>query len=105
MGKATAEERKTLLDRDPNMRLYGKAQDPRSAHEILLERTAAALKQREEAELQKQAEKSAGKTGRSSSRQSTGEAFVKSMARSLGSAAGSSLGRKLFRGLLGSLLK
>lgn len=106
MGKATLVERKAILDRDPNMRLYGKATDPRSAHEILLERTAAKLKATEEAELAKRAEKAKGKkTGSSRSRQSSGEAFVKSMARSLGSAAGSTLGKKLFRGILGSLLK
>ncbi|MEP1470240.1 MAG: helicase HerA-like domain-containing protein [Halieaceae bacterium] len=106
MGKATLAERKAILDRDPNMRLYGKTQDPRSAHEILLERTAAKLKKAEEAELAERAEKAKGKkTSSGRSRQSSGEAFIKSMARSLGSAAGSSLGKKLFRGILGSLLK
>ncbi len=105
MGKATLEERKTVLARDPNMRLYGTSQDPRSAHEILAERTAAKLKAQEQAELEKRAAKAGNKTSSSRSRQSAGEAFVKSMARSLGSAAGSSVGRKLFRGLLGSLLK
>ncbi len=105
MGKATLEERKTVLARDPNMRLYGKSQDPRSAHEILAERTAAKLKAQEQAELEKRAAKAGNKPRSSRSRQSAGEAFVKSMARSLGSAAGSSVGRKLFRGLLGSLLK
>jgi DNA double-strand break repair helicase HerA and related ATPase len=106
MGKATMAERKAILERDPNMRLYSKTQDPRSAHEILLERTAAKLQAAEEAELAKRAEKAQGKkTTSSRSRQSSGEAFIKSMARSLGSAAGSSLGKKLFRGILGSLLK
>jgi DNA helicase HerA-like ATPase len=101
MGKATAAERKALLERDPNMRRYGTAQDPRSAHEILLERTEARLKQQEEAALAARAAKAQGKTRASSSRQGVGEAFLKSMARSLGSATG----RKLFRGVLGSLLK
>lgn len=102
MGKATMAERQLVLDRDPNMRRYSEAIDPRSAHEVLAERTAARLKQQEEAELAKRAEKVKGKTTkRSSSRESAGEAFMKSMARSLGSAAG----RKLFRGILGSLLK
>ncbi len=106
MGKATQAERKAVLDRDPNMRIYGKTQDPRSAHEILLERTAAKLKATQEAELAAREAKAKGKTKTSSrSRQSTSEAFIKSMARSLGSAAGSSLGKKLFRGILGSLLK
>jgi hypothetical protein len=106
MGKATMVERNAILERDPNMRLYSKTQDPRSAHEILLERTAVKLQATEEAELAKRAEKAKGKkTTSSRSRQSSGEAFIKSMARSLGSAAGSSLGKKLFRGILGSLLK
>ena len=99
MGKATLAERKVVLERDPNMRLYGKAQDPRSAHEILSERTEARLKQQEEAEMAKRAAKPKSRSG--SNRQSVGEAFLKSMARSLGSATG----RKLFRGVLGSLLK
>jgi len=101
MGKATVAERKALLDRDPNMRLYGKTVDRRSAHEVLSERTEAALKQANEAELAKRAEKAQGKKPRSSNRQSVGEAFLKSAARSLGSAAG----RQFFRGILGSLLK
>lgn len=102
MGKATMAERKAVLDKDPNQKRYGQSFDPRSAHEVLLERTAARLKQQEEAELEQRAAKAQGKTkstGRS--RETASEAFMKSMAR----AAGSSLGRKLFRGILGSLLK
>lgn len=102
MGPASAEERAAILAHDPNQRLYKDAVDPRSAHEILLERTAARQSAKEEEALAKRAE--TGKK-RTSNRQSTSEAFVKSMVRSLGSAAGSNLGRKLFRGLLGSLLK
>ena len=104
MGKATMAERQVILDKDPNMKRYGKPFDPRSAHEVLLERTAARLKQQEETELEARAAKTKPKA-RSSSRQSSSEAFFKSMMRSLGSAAGSSLGKKLFRGLLGSLIK
>jgi CHASE2 domain-containing sensor protein len=104
MGKATVAERKAILDTDRNMKRYGKAYDPRSAHEELAERTAARLKQQEEADLEARAAKNKPK-GRNSSRQTSSEAFFKSMVRSLGSAAGSSIGRKLFRGLLGSLLK
>ena len=104
MGKATLAERKVILEKDPNMKRYGKPYDPRSAHEVLLERTAARLKQQEQADLEARAAKNKPKV-RSSSRQSSSEAFFKSMVRSLGSAAGSSLGKKLFRGLLGSLLK
>jgi hypothetical protein len=103
MGKATMAERQAVLQHDPNQRLYLESVDPRSAHEILAERTAERLKQQEEAELAKRAaktESSAGKT-RGRSRETAGEAFLKSMAR----AAGSSVGRKLFRGILGSLLK
>ena len=102
MGKATMAERQAVMQRDPNLRRYSKAIDPRSAHEVLAERTAARLKQQEEAELARRAEKAKGSTAkRSSNRESAGEAFVKSMARSLGTAVGS----KLFRGILGSLLK
>ena len=102
MGKATMAERKVILDRAINQKRYSQAIDSRSAHEVLLERTAAKLKQQEEAELEQRAAKAQGKPKTSSrSRESAGEAFMKSMAR----AAGSSLGRKLFRGILGSLLK
>jgi DNA double-strand break repair helicase HerA and related ATPase len=98
MGKATMAERKSLVDRDPNMRRYAEAYDPRSAHEVLSERTQARLNEQAEADLAKRA---GSKPKSSSSRQSVGEAFMKSVARSLGSAAG----RQLFRGILGSLLK
>ncbi|MEP4148070.1 MAG: helicase HerA-like domain-containing protein [Halioglobus sp.] len=101
MGKATAAERKVIVDRDPNMRRYGESYDPRSAHEILSERTQTRLKQQQESELAERAAKAQGKKSSGSSRQSVGEAFMKSIARSLGSAAG----RQLFRGILGSLLK
>ncbi|MCB1674916.1 MAG: DUF853 family protein, partial [Halioglobus sp.] len=100
MGMASEAERQAILERDINRQRYAQPYDPRSAHEVLLERTAARLKQQEQEELEKRAAK-AQETSRSRgrSRQSSGEAFIKSMARSLGSAAGSSLGRKLFRGI------
>ena len=102
MGKATMAERKAVLEHDPNQRRYLEAVDPRSAHEILAERTAARLKKQQEAELEKRAAKEKASTkSRGRSRETAGEAFLKSMAR----AAGSSVGRKLFRGILGSLLK
>jgi len=110
MGSATDEERKALMDADPNMRRYAKPFDPRSAHEVLSERVANSLKEQQQAEQdkQKQAEKKK-KTSkpkpRSSNRQSTTEAFFKSMARSLGTALGGTAGRKFLRGVLGSLLK
>lgn len=106
MGPATAPERQKIQKNDFNMRRYGESVDPRSAHEVLQERIATALKEKEEAELEARAAKEKAKSTRSSSsRQTTTEAFIKSMARSLGSAAGSDLGKKLFRGILGSLLK
>jgi len=110
MGMATEAERKVIMDSDPNMRRYAEAYDPRSAHEVLMERTAARLEQLQQAEIEKQAselEKRASKpkTTTRGSRQSSTEAFIKSMMRSLGTAAGSSVGKKIFRGILGSLLK
>ena len=99
IGKATLAERKVILDADRNMKRYGKTYDPRSAHEVLRERTAEMQKKQDQAELEKRATKPRAR--RRSNRQSTAEAFFKSMARSMGSAAG----RKFFRGILGSLLK
>jgi DNA helicase HerA-like ATPase len=102
MGKATMAERKAILDKDSNQKRYAQAYDPRSAHEVLLERTAARLKQQEEAEVEARSAKAQGKKKPSTrGRESAGEAFFKSMAR----AAGTQLGGKLFRGILGSLLK
>ncbi len=107
IGPATPAERQAVLAADTNMRRYAQPYDPRSAHEILLERTAAQLKAREEAEhaareaKERAAQERAASKSSGRSRESAGEAFLKSMARSLGSSAG----RKLFRGILGSLLK
>ncbi len=102
MGAATAEERALIVGADINQKRYAEAIDPRSAHEILMERTAMRQKEEQQAELAERSAK-ADKSGKKSSRtrESAGEAFLKSVAR----AAGSSLGRKLFRGMLGSLLK
>ncbi|MGB5486962.1 MAG: helicase HerA-like domain-containing protein, partial [Lysobacterales bacterium] len=114
MGRASDEERKVIRDADRNMKLYAEAIDPRSAHEVLLERIAASLKKQEQAlkqeELnkQKQAEskKQASKPKpRASKRQGATEAFFKSMARSFGTAIGGASGRKILRGVLGSLIK
>lgn len=102
MGKATVAERKAILEKCRYQKIYGKAIDPESAHEVLQKRMA----EKEATEARLAEEKKAAKSkGRSSNRQSAGEAFVKSMVRSLGSSAGRSLGRKLLRGVLGSLLK
>ena len=100
MGPASAAERQAILAADHNMKRYAQPYDPRSAHEVLVERTAEKLQQQEQAELEKRAAREQPKSsGRS--RETASEAFVKSLAR----AAGSSVGRKLFRGILGSLLK
>ncbi len=102
MGEATMAERQAVLDKDVNHKRYVTPIDPHSAHEILLERTAARQKEAQEADLAERAAKAESKPkARTSTRESAGEAFLKSVAR----AAGSSLGRKLFRGVLGSLLK
>jgi hypothetical protein len=100
MGRASDAERQAIMAADPNMKRYGQPYDPRSAHEVLQERTAARLREQEQAELEKRAGQGRPKSsGRS--RESATDAFIKSLAR----AAGSSVGRKLFRGILGSLLK
>jgi len=103
MGKATMAERGAVLEADINQKRYKDAIDPRSAHEMLLERIAEKQKAEQAAELAEREakEKAKAKKGKGRSRESASEAFVKSLAR----AAGSSLGRKLFRGVLGSLLK
>lgn len=112
MGSATKIERDSLRKKDRNMKLYAKAIDPRSAHEILRERVEANLKKQEQAAKKKrtQAESakrttSKPKPRRSSTRESSTDAFFKSMARSLGTAIGGTAGRKFLRGVLGSLLK
>ena len=100
MGKASEAERAAILAADHNMKRYAEPYDPRSAHEVLVERTAAKLKRQQEAELEKRAAGAQPKRS-GSSRETPTEAFFKSLAR----AAGSSVGRKLFRGILGPLLK
>jgi len=103
IGKATEAERRSVLQHDPNQRLYADAVDRVSAHEELLARAQKQQAERDEGALKRKDTSIRRRTGRR--RQSSSEAFVKSMARSLGSAAGRSLGKKLFRGLLGSLLR
>lgn len=105
MGPATDVERSAIRKQNPNEARYSQAYDPRSAHEVLLERIAAQKRQQEEAEKAEAQAKARTSSKTRSSRETPTEAFVKSMVRSLGTAAGSGLGRKLFRGLLGSLLK
>ena len=51
-----------ILDKDINQKRYGVPIDPRSAHEILLERTAARQKQEHETELAERAAKAEGGT-------------------------------------------
>ncbi len=55
MGSASEAERQSILAGDNNMKRYAQPYDPRSAHEILLERTAARLKQQEQEELEQRA--------------------------------------------------
>jgi len=106
IGPASDAERMSVIESSRLHRLYEKAFDPRSAHEILLERTEARLKAAEEREEQEQEEK-AVKRGRSRgrNRQSVTEALMKSVVRSIGSSVGRSVGKSLLRGILGSLLK
>ena len=103
MGKATMAERTAILDKDINQKRYKDAIDPRSAHEILLERSAQRQQDEQDADIASQNTKKSAHKRKSSTRgrEGAGEAFLKSLAR----AAGSQLGRKLFRGVLGSLLK
>ena len=102
IGAATAAERQAIIDLDINQKRYATPFDPRSAHEVLLERVALRQKQEQEAELTKRAAGAERGQQRSPGRrESAGEVFLTSVAR----AAGSSLGRRLFRGVLGTLLK
>jgi len=109
MGPATDAERKAVIDASRMHRLYADAVDPHSAHEVLLERTAARLKAAEEAAeheaQEKEQRKASRSSGRSSNRQSVTEALMKSVVRSVGSSLGRSVGKSLLRGILGSLLK
>ena len=109
MGPATDTERKAVIDDSRMHRLYADAVDPHSAHEVLLERTAARLKAAEEAAehetQEKEQRKASRSSGRSSNRQSVTEALMKSVVRSVGSSLGRSVGKSLLRGILGSLLK
>ncbi len=109
MGPATDAERKTVIDGSRMHRLYADAVDPHSAHEVLLERTAARLKAAEEAAeheaQEKEQRKASRSSGRSSNRQSVTETLMKSVVRSVGSSLGRSVGKSLLRGILGSLLK
>jgi len=105
IGPISEQERAAVIQSNPLHRLYERAQDPRSAHEVLTER--AAQRQRElqqQADAQAEARESRRSTSRSSNRQTAGEAFVKSVVRSVGSSVGRNLGQKLLRGILGSLL-
>jgi hypothetical protein len=112
MGSATKKERDAIRKADRNMKLYAKAIDPRSAHEILRERVEANLKKQEQAAKKKRTQTESAKRTtskpkprKSSTRESSTDAFFKSMARSLGTAIGGTADRKFLRGVLGSLLK
>ena len=91
MGEATPDERQAVLKKDVNQKRYVTPIDPRSAHEILLERTAARQKQEQEAELAERAAKAEPKPkSRGRSRNNATEAFFKSVARAAGSSLGAS---------------
>jgi DNA helicase HerA-like ATPase len=104
IGAATTAERQAVLQADSNQQRYATAHDPESAHELLLERTAARQTKGQEQAVERETNKASNEKktrSRSGSRDSAAEAFLKSFSR----AAGSSLGRQLLRGVLGSLLK
>lgn len=110
MGPATDEERKAVIDTSSMHRRYAVAYDPRSAHEILLERTDARLQAAEDEEAREAQEKEDAKNNRKSrtsgrNRQSVTEALLKSVVRSIGSSVGRSVGKSLLRGILGSFMK
>lgn len=110
MGPATDQERQAVIDSSAMQRRYAVAYDPRSAHEILLERTQASVKAAADEEARIAQEKADAKNSRSSrssggNRQSVTEALLKSVVRSIGSSVGRSVGKNLLRGILGSLMK
>lgn len=110
MGPATDQERQAVIDTSSMHRRYAVAYDPRSAHEILLERTDARLKADEDEEAREAQEKEDAKNNRKSrssgrNRQSVTEALLKSVVRSIGSSVGRSVGKSLLRGILGSFMK
>ncbi len=113
IGPATDQERSEMISASYLNRRYAEEFDPRSAHEILTERTQTA-KQEEEAQAQREAEEKARakeeaaearSSSRGSGRQSITEALLKSVVRSIGSSVGRSVSKSLVRGILGSLLK
>jgi DNA helicase HerA-like ATPase len=109
VGPVTPEERRALIANSPVAGQYDRAVDRESAFEVLQKKTqatqdaAAAQKQAEMAEKQRQAEERAEKAAapRRSTRASPVEAAMTSLARS----AANSLGRALVRGILGSLTR
>ncbi|SIS44353.1 helicase HerA-like domain-containing protein [Neptunomonas antarctica] len=110
MGPATDQERQAIIDSSRLQRRYAEAYDPRSAHEVLLERTAARLKTAEDEDARVAQEKQDAKdnrrsTPKGSNRQSVTEALLKSVIRSIGSSLGRGVGKSLLRGILGSLMK
>jgi DNA helicase HerA-like ATPase len=109
VGPVTPDERRALISNSPVAGQYDTAVDRESAFEVLgkkaqaTQEAAAAQKQAEMAEKQRQAEERAEKaaTPRRSTRASPMEAAMTSLARS----AANSLGRALVRGILGSLTR
>lgn len=103
IGPASQAERAAANAQSPMVRRYQEAYDPRSAHEILLERTAAREQAADQAAQEQAQQKRQRRSG--SNRQSVTETLMKSVVRSIGSSVGRSVGKSLLRGILGSLLK
>ncbi len=94
-GPIDSSLRNELIKKSSLAGVYDETIDRESAHEVLLQRGAEKIAQRESLS---EREDSARKP-RKSNRQSVGESFAKSIARALGS----SLGRQIIRGILGSI--
>ena len=107
MGPATAAERREVLAVSDLGDKYDAAVDRRSAHEILAERSAAAVEEVERPPSPKRRYEPGGaspppaRRGGGRQRQGMFEAMAKSALRSIGS----QLGRQVVRGLLGSLFR
>jgi hypothetical protein len=96
IGPATAEERRTVIERSPIAGRYDQAIDRESAYEVLQRRAEQAPQATEAAPPAPDQQRGGGRQ-----RQSPVEAMITSAARSIGS----QIGRQLLRGILGSLAR
>lgn len=99
IGPLSEAERKTLLSRSPLIGIYEEGIDRESAYEMLKQREAELVRQRqktaaESARLEQEARRSSG------GRQGLGEVLANSIARNIGSR----IGRQIVRGILGSII-